>query len=417
MNTRFVLAIAGLLLVSGASAAPAIGTSLSVKLLADDNLYLQNPAPLIAGETIVGSPSNEFATGVDLGAVLTAGWKRRASDSIELGYAPDVVRYPGHASEDHTDHVLTANAATAGSGWSAEIKTRVAAIDGGTDAPIYNALGGTPAIGGEPVRARRAQSIVRVAGKIFRDAPAGFVRGVFAASDQDFRVRERAIVGYCNYADRSEDSAGLEGGWRAWRNVALVASARVGRQRQQNILGAPINFSNTFTRWLAGVEGSPLPALKLAALFGPDIRHYGTSVRSGFSREQRTTYGEASATWTPTKTDTVALTAKRYLWLSSGGRGAYADLVLNLSWRRRMGTGWSASVAGNYHEGDTGHFNPWSPRHDRICTGTLGIGRAFAANTRVDLEFIGDWATSLVPNTPARAYQRSIVTLGVARRW
>lgn len=417
MRTRFVLTIASFLVARFAAAAPVFTTSAAARVLHDTNLYLQNPAPLAAGQTRPGVPADENANAVDVSASVVATWKALTNATMEVGYAPDAIRYANHASENHTDHVVTANAVASADGWTGDIKARVALVDGSSDAPIYNRIGATPAIGGEPVRARRAQTIARASGKISRELGSGFVRVVVSAFDQNFHTVERATTGYCNYADRGESSAGAEAGWRIWGNLALVGGTRFGFQRQANVLGVPLNYSNTFTRGVAGLEGAATRTLKLSALVGPDGRHYGESVRSGFKRRQQTAYGEMSATWAPTKSDTIMLSGKRYLWLSSAGRGAYADAIADLSWRRKLAAAWSATLSTNYHEGDTSHFNVWSPRHDRVYTETIGVSRVFAAKARLELEAMHDWGVSLLPNTPGREYRRWIFAASIARSW
>ena len=416
MRSRFILAVLASFAVRRASAAPTIATSATARVLQDSNLYLQNSAPLVAGQVRPGVPADEAAVALDVSAAVQATWKAPTA-SVDLGYAPELVRYAAHATEDHTDHVLTVNAAGSAAGWTADLKTRATFVDGAKDAPIYNALGATPAIGGEPVRARRAQVIARASGKLSRPLGHGFVRGVFSAFDQDFHTIERSAIGYCNYADRGETSVGVEAGQPLWGSVSLVGGTRVGFQRQANVLGVPLNYSNTFTRWLGGVEGTPTKSLKLSILVGPDIRHYGRSVRSGFKREQQTGYGEASATWTPTKTDALTLSGRRYLWLSSAGRGTYADTVIDLVWKRKLAAGWSTSAGANYHEGDTSHFNVWSPRRDRVYTVTAGVSRALTSKLRVDVDVMHDWGISMVANTPGREYRRWIVGASVTRRW
>jgi hypothetical protein len=388
-----------------------------VRVLYDSNLYLEDRVPLAAGQSSPALPFREAATAVDAMAAMGVKWRAKSGATADLGYAPEVVRYLEHASESHLDHVLTANLSASAGAWSTDWKTRYLYVDGSNDSPIFSGLGGTPAIGGEPVRARRTQAIARVAGKITRQSGRGFVRGVFSSFDQQFHTRELNAAGYCNYADRDESSVGLDAGYRPADRIAFVVAERTGFQRQANVLGVPLNYSNTFTRWLVGVEGTLLRSLKLTLLAGPDLRHYGESVRTGFAREQRTGYAELSAMWTPTKTDSVALTAKHYLWFSSAGRGAYADTVADLAYKRVLGPTWNIGAAANFHEGNTSHFNPWSPRRDRIYTGTLTLGHSLGAKTRVEAEVMHDWSGSLVPNTPAREYSRWITSVSLVRSW
>lgn len=420
MRTHLVvLGTAALVLASPfvAIGAPATSLSTSVRLLEDTNLFLQEEAPLASGQTQRATPANVHDTAADALASVSLSWKRGPGQTIDLTYSPELVRYFDHASENHTDHTVTGNLACQNGPWTLEAKGRYLHIDGSDEAPIYNALGGTPAIGGEPVRARRSQAIARGSAKLVRRYNGGWTRGVAALFDQQFHTRERTALGYCNYTDRGEATVGVETGLEAGKDLALVAGVRVGRQRQANVLGAPLNFSNTLARYLVGLEGKVGKALKLSVLAGPDVRHYGASARAGFERTQHTAYGEANATWTPDKRDTLALSSKRYLWVASGGRGLYADALVDLTWKRQLSDKWSGSVGYNWHDYDTSHFNAWSPRHDRVYLTTLGVSRVFNAKTRIDLDLLNDRGRSLVANTPGREYTRWTTALTVAHNW
>jgi hypothetical protein len=398
------------------AAAPAVTTTASARVLHDTNLYLQNSAPLAAGQTAAALPDREGATALDAAAGVGLRWVGAHKATADLGYGAELFRYFGHSTEDHTDHTLSAGGAATAAGWSADAKARYLYVDGSDDSPIFSGLGGAPAIGGEPVRARREQAIARASGKVTREISAGFVRAVFSIYDQQFYTKERNLAGYANYADRNETSAGLEAG-QGFGGLTVFAGVRAGFQRQANVLGVPLNYGNTFTRWLAGVEGAATKTLKVSFLAGPDLRHYGESVRSGFERSQHTGYGEAAVTWAATSADTLALTAKHYLWLSSAGRGAYADTVVDLSWRRKLSEAWSAGIGGNVHDGDTSHFNPWSPRHDHIYAGTLNVGRTLPHKLRLDCDVMHDWSRTYVINTPAREYSRWITSVALSGTW
>jgi hypothetical protein len=416
MHSRFVSGLAALSTVAALHGAPAIRTTASVRLLEDTNLYLQNPAPLAAGQSRPALPARESVVAADAAVMINGAWHLGGA-KLEFGYAPEVLRYFDHGSEDHTDHVFTAAAASQSGAWTSEFKARYLYTAGSHEAPIYNGLGGSPAIGGEPVRARRAQAIGRANGKIVHALGAGFARGVFSLYDQNFRTTERTTPGYCNYADRNESSAGIDTGWRTGKKFALVTGARVGFQRQSNLLGVASNYSNTFTRWLAGVEGAVSPTIRLSLLAGPDIRRYGRSVRAGFARYQRTGYGEGTGSWTPTSTDIFALSAKHYLWLPAGGRGTYVDTVVDLSWKRSLTATWAGTASANFHDGNTGRFNPTVPRHDHIYTGALGLSRSFPNRTHLDFDMLHDRGVSLLSDTPSRAYSRWIGSVSVGRSW
>jgi hypothetical protein len=405
-------------LVPAGLAAPALTTSaLAVRVLYDDNVFLQDNAPLAPGQTAAALPARGGAFSTTLGASLGLTWKPGSETKIESSYAPEVSRYSSYQSENHTDHRFTVNATGAAGDWRYETKANWLSTTGAHESPVFNRLGGSPPIGSEPVRARRAQEIAKATGRVTRSWNGGFVRGVFAVNDQDFHTRQSSAAGYANYVDRGEWTAGVDLGWKLRPDLSLLTAIRQGRQHQADLLGVPLNYTNTLTRWLVGAEGQVTKTFKLNLLAGPDVRHFGAAVRPGYDRSQTATYWEAGATWTPAKTDVLTLSGRHYLWVSSGGRGVYLDTVYDLSWKHQFTPAWNLTTGLNQHTGYTGRYNPTAPRHDvvRAVTGTLT--RVIDAKTKLELGLAQDWADSLVPNTPGREYRRRICTVGCSRLW
>lgn len=411
----FLVALALPAAVAVAAAAD-FSAALAARVQADDNVFLQNDAPLAAGQTRAALPAHAGDVVADLGLNLGLKWKLGPALALGASYAPEIFRYSRHSSENHTDHRLGLAAIGAADGWQYETRASLLLTDGSRDSPVFNRLGGAPSIGGEPVRARRAQDLLKVNGRLTRVWAGGFVRGVLAGYEQDFHTRERAIPGYANYVDRSEWSGGADLGWNVRPGLALVAGARYGRQRQANLFGVPLNYTNTFTRWLAGVEGAVAPGWKFSLLAGPDVRRFGSAVYANFDRRQRTAYWEGAVAWEPRPADTLAFTAKHYLWLSSAGRGAYLDTVYDLAWNHRFGPAWSLTAGANYHTGNAAHYNS-VPRHDAIYTGRVALARTLGLHTKLEVSLLHDWGESFVPRTPGREYRRWLSTLGVAHAW
>jgi hypothetical protein len=422
MCIRFATFFALACLVSGAACAapstqPDYSATISARVLYDDNVFIQDAAPLAIGQTIPALPARAGAFVGSLGVNLGVTWKHSPALQLDLGYAPEVFRYSRYQSENHADHRFTANVLGSSGAWRYEAKTGWLSTFGSTDSPVFNRLGGSPPIGSEPVRARRAQDILKSSGRVTRTLSRGFVRGVFALSDQDFHTRQSPTAGYANYVDRGEWSAGGELGWAVRPDFFLVAAARTGRQHQADLLGSPVDYTNTLTRWLFGAEGKISANWKFSLLAGPDVRRFGSDVRAGFDRHQSTTYWEAAASWTPTKADLITLGSRHYLWVSSGGRSIYLDTVYDLAWKHQLGPAWSLNSGYNQHRGYTGRFNPLAPRDDVIHALTLGCSHALDAKTKIDLGVARDWSVSGLPATPGREYHRWIYTAGYSRRW
>lgn len=393
--------------------------TLTAKVATDSNLFLMDDAPLAAGQTVASVPAEASAV---VGSVaLNLGWKWTASPrlALDLGYAPERIHYRHYASENHTDHrfSLAATGRTADGHWLCDTKAAWLVTEGSEETPTFNRLGGSPALGGEPVRSRRSQDVLKASGRLTRTLDHGFVRGAFALVRQDFHTVESATPGCANYVDRGEWSVGPEAGWKLRPSLTLLSAVRAGRQTQADLLGISENYSNTITRWLVGAEATVSPSLKFNFLAGPDVRRFNRTVRAGFDRHVTTTYFEASSTWSPTRIDTVTLTGKQYLWFSGGGRGAYIDVVADLAWKHTFTAQWDFAASANYHVGRTGALNLKTPRDDIIPTLTATVGHALDAHTRLEAGFAYDWSISRVPNTPAREYHRRIATLSCSRRW
>ncbi len=421
MSARIYLLLSVLLAVSAPCAptrtSPVLTAGLSAKVSLDNNIYLQEDTPLASGQTQAAVPANASSVASTVGLNLGVTWKAHPALALEAAYAPAVFGFSGHSAENHADHRVTLNATGAASGCSYEIKTRTLFTQGSEDSPVFNRLGGTPAIGGEAMRSRRTQDIYKGSARVLHAGSCGFVRGVLAWSDQDFHTRESPTPGCANYVDRGEWSAGAEAGWNVWHGLALVGGVRQGHQHQNDLLGKSLNYTNSLTRWLVGVEQTASPVLKFSLLAGPDIRRFGAAVRDGFNRSQTTTFIEGSGTWTPDPADSVVVSGLRYLWLSSGGRGSYVDTVCDVTWKHRLAADWSLSAGINRHTGYAGRFNPPSPRHDVILISTLTVSHSLDKKTRVELSVLCEDSDTLVTDTPARAYARTIASLGVERLW
>jgi len=389
----------------------------SIKLLVDSNVYLQSDAPLGSGQTRPSLPAEERDSVVVAG--LNLGWSGQATTGLtaQASYAPEVVRFSRNDTENHTNHRLTLNLSRKTAAWTLEAKNSLLITEGGKEPLVFNRLGGGPSLGGEPVRARRAQTVAKAAWRVSHPVPAGFVRGVFNLLDQDFHVRESPVSGCANYVDRREWNVGAEAGAWLRPGFAAVGAVRAGRQTQANLLGTRLNYSNTFTRWLVGFEGSPRTNLRLSLLAGPDVRRYGDAVRASFDRAQTTTYVEGSAAWVASKADTLTFGVRRWQWLNGGGRAAYLDLSVDAGWKHLLAPGWTLAATANVHRGSCTRYNPGSPRDDLIYTGNVAVSRTLASGTSLEAGVMHDWSDSRVAGTPSREYSRWIISAGWSRVW
>lgn len=419
MSARIIFLCATLLLglPPGLRAVPTLTASLSGRALFDNNVFLQDNAPLAAGQTVAAVPANAEAWVANLAATLRGVWRVSPACTLDASYAPEVFRFSRHQTENHTDHRFALNAAGRAGGNDYDLKTSWLSTDGSHESLIFNRLGGGPPVGTEPVRARRAQDVFKLGGRFTHPFARTFLRATATASEQDFHTRESATYGYANFVDRGEWIAGAEAGW-LWRpGIALIAAVRHGRQQQADLLGVSLNYTNRLTRWLVGTEGTVGKTWKFSLLAGPDDRRFDATVRPGFARVQTTTYFEGAATWTPRAADTLSATAKRCLGFSSGGRGVYVDSLYELTWKHLFAPRWALTTGWSHHEGDITPCNPANPRDDIVTALTAGLTFALNAKTKISADIMQDWSRSFVPATSGRVYHRQIFSAGVTRSW
>ncbi|MET0262075.1 MAG: hypothetical protein ABW223_04205 [Rariglobus sp.] len=379
----------------------------------DDNVFLQDrSATVIPG----GVPDRAGSWFTRVAGGLDVTWKRSPALQLDAGYSVGLVRYEAFSDERHDDHRVDLGAQGKAGPWSYSLKGNVVLVDGADDSPVYGHAGGAPAIGGAAVRARRDQLNTKLAGQITRTFDAGFMRGAADSVSQDFQTRHASTPGYANYVDRSEWTVGVDGGRFVVDDFAVVVGVRTGEQRQADLLGVSHNYTNTLTRVLLGVEGHPRPDLSVRLAGGPDFRHYGPDVANGFDRSRTGRYLEASVSWKPDAKNVVGFTYKDFLWLSSGGRGAYQNSAGNVQWKHEVNARWSATLAADVQVGDNHDYGTTAnERVDWIYTGTLGVTRTFGPKTKLDLSLSREWSESAVANKPGREYTHWLTTVGVSR--
>lgn len=386
----------------------------------DSNIFLQDGGPAVAG---VVSPGEPAKAGTWVGT-LSAGAGYSSAETpagrFTFDYHVDAVRFDDYSSENHDDHRLRVGLKGGADHWKWTASAGVLHTDGSDEGPVYRRVGGGPAIGGEPVRARRDQTISTGSFRATREVEGGWWRVLGDAKYQDFHTKFDALAGLSPYVDRGEFTAGVEAGRDVAPGFALVAGVRAGVQKQED--RPPIegrNSSNSILRALVGVEGKPTKTLKLDVRVGPDFRHFGDELPSSLDRDVTAPYGELAATWTPTEADSVTASGKYAIWLSSAGRGAYEDSIWKLAWSHRFSAVVTARIEGRLATGDSkGYAYPGVKAfNDRIYGGTLGVDFAVAKDTTVSLDAIGDVGDSLIPDRPGREYHRVQVGLGVTRVW
>jgi hypothetical protein len=277
----------------------------------------------------------------------------------------------------------------------------------------FGAPGGAPAIGGIPIRDRRAAIVYRNGFRAFHPHGRWFFRPVVWSYIHDFQTesRPRALFPYYqNYVDRNDFTVGMDTGYKAFPNAYLVVGYRYGFQQEPSLPGETIRYSNDYHRFLAGFEGKITDWLKIIGVAGPDYRDFCCDVAAGFDDHQTRLYYDASAVITPTKRDTLTLAARQFEQPAFGLPSVYEDITWEITWKHQFDAALSASAGFRAYGGD------WlAPvmREDWIYTPGAALSYVHDQHWSAELSYTYDWVESRIPNTSGREFTRHLVSLGL----
>ena len=399
----------------------------------DSNIYLQDNKPIpfnvlqaeAAGLHPVEANKGSFVTTVTPKVGLD--YKPSASFNLSAAYAPEAAFYHSAPSENYVTHrgTLNFNGAIENTSW--ELLNTATYIDGSTVGPTFARTDDIPAIGGIPLRDRRAAFIFRNSFRLTQTEGDWFFRQVASTYIHDFQTdqhyltaAQKALFSYENYVDRQEISGGLDIGYDVGKKTFLVVGYRYGRQDQFTLPGAGgttlhSTYGNAYHRILFGVEGSPASWLKLAVLAGPDIRQFDSGTPAGFDRNKLLYYWDASVTVLPDKNDTLTLKSTRYEQPAFSSFSMYQDIKTDLSWRHKFNDQFSTQIGFTLYVGD------WEKpvnRDDWIYTPNATADYAFNKHLSAELAYSYDWVDSKVPAsvepfTNSHEFTRHLISLAV----
>jgi hypothetical protein len=404
----------------------------TVKETFDSNVYIQDntPEPLnvaaaqAAGLHPVQANKGSFVT--TLTPKVGLDYKPCAAFNLSAAYSPEIAAYTSAEDEDYVTHrgTLNFNGTVEKTSW--ELLNAATYIEGSTQGPTFARPDDIPAIGGIPLRDRRAAFIFRNGFRLTQTVGNWFVRPVASAYIHDFHTDLRpnlnsTVYSYENYIDRQEISGGLDIGYKAFKGTYLVAGYRFGRQDQfKGPFGAAIinsPFGNYYHRILLGVEGSPASWLKLA---GPDIRDFTDKaglqqMYPAFDRNRLLYFWDASVTLLPDKNDTVTLKSTRYEQPAFSSFSMYQDIKTDLSWRHKFNDQFSAQIGFTLYVGD---WKLPTHRDDWIYTPNATVNYNFNKHLSAELACSYDWVDSKVPAsvekyTSSHEFTRHLVSLAV----
>ena len=434
LSRATVLAIAGLaaMPVGAALTNVTYHTEVAVKETLDSNVYLQdnkpNPANVAAAEAAGLHPVSASKSSLVTSLMPKIGLDYKPCDAFNFSaaYAPEFTWYHSASSEDYTTHRGTFNFAGAFDKTSWELLNTATYIDGSKIGPTFARPDDIPAIGGIPLRDRRAAFIFRNGFRLTQEVGKWFFRPVATAYIHDFKTDLRpnlnsTVYSYENYIDRQDISGGLDVGYEVAEKTYLVAGYRYGHQDQFKgpfgpggaIVNSP--FGNDYHRILLGIEGNPASWLKLAVLGGPDIRQFGSGTPKGFDRTGLRYYWDASATVIPTTNDTVTIKSTRYEQPAFSSFSMYEDVKTDLAWRHRFDDKFSAQVGFTLYVGD---WEKPVTRDDWIYTPNVSLAYAITKDLGAEFTYSYDWVDSKIPAsveplTNSHEFTRHLASLAV----
>ena len=404
----------------------------SVRESYDSDVFIEDktPAPAsVAAAQAAGLHPVEADKGSFVTAILPKigiDYKPCPAFNLSVGYAPDIEFFHSADSEDYVAHRTTFNFGGKEGDTSWDLANTATYIDGSTTGPTFARPDDIPAIGGIPLRDRRAAFIYRSNFKLTQTFGKWMIRPVASAYVHDFKTDLRVTPSgapyvYENYIDRQDISGGLDVGYEVANNLRVLMGYRYGRQDQfKSVMsnGAPTNspYGNTYNRILFGAEGAPFDWLKLAILAGPDIRRFDHEV-PGFNPHQVICYVDASVTLLPTKQDSIALAAKRFEQPAFSSFSMYEDITYDLAWKHKFDDHWATSAGFKIYAGD------WQTpvnRNDWIYTPSAGLAYAYDKHLSAELNYSYDWVQNRVSTSApgatyadGREFTRHIISLAV----
>ncbi len=414
------------------------GVDVTLKETYDDNVYIQDVAPLpanvaaaeAAGLTPVQPKQSSFITTVI--PRLTGGYKPGGAFNVLAGYAPEIAMYTSAEEEDYIAHRVTLNFSGKIKDATWELLNTPTFVEGSTIGPTFGRPGDCPAIGGIPLRDRRKQFVLRDNFRTTVPLNKWFVRPVASYYYHDFLTGQRLNPAatsteyfYENYIDRSDVNGGMDVGYNVGRSTFAVLGYRYGQQNQYvgpnpaNTAFTDSPYDSSYNRVLFGVEGNPWSWLKLAALGGPDFRNWGPNTPAGFDTDRLVYWADVSATVSPDKKDAFTLLYRNYEQPAFSSQSVYRDITYGAIWKHKFNDHWAASAGFQLYIGN------WLPpvyRDDWIYTPSAGLAYTYNQHLSAELNWSYDLTENKIPTSDpgatyadGREYSRNLVS--VAMKW
>lgn len=386
--------------VAGGNRKPEFSVKAGVREGFDSNVFLQSETDRADRASWVSTLMGELS-----GAWSTEAWKAR------VGYQPEASFYHSESSEDFVAHRMQGEVHYQEAKTLVDLGVSVTVIDGDSEGPTWTGPGGAPAAGGPAVRDRRDAAVYRGNVRLTQEWGRWFLRPVVTGYDHDFQTVQRATPGYQNYVDRSEVTAGLDGGRSVAPGLRAGLGYRYGVQDESHLLGYPEEYDNQFHRFLAVLEGPVAKWVRASISAGPELRRYGADVPQSFrERDVVNFYVDASVTLVPGKSDSVVVSAKQFEQPGFSGRSAYEDLTLDVAWRHCLSPRWTVGAGGRAYNTD---FLEPVVRHDWVLSVNSFVHYDFTKKCGAEASYAYEDGETQDPGASGREYERHWVAVGV----
>ncbi len=385
--------------------------ALSLKETFDSNVYLQDVEPDRNRVPNAVEPFQQsFVT--SLKPFLGIGYTPLKEFNLAVDYAPDFVFYHAEPGEDHVTHVGHVNADGEIKGVQWRTGNMLKWIQGSCEGLYFGGPGGVPALGGIPIRDRRAQFVYLGDVDITWEKNKWFVRPLAHAYWHDFHTIQldpRQYPGYENYLDRREFNAGIDIGHDLNESSRLYVGYRYGQEIQGRTPISPFHYDSEYHRPVAGIEGQPLSWLKANGSVGPDIHHTIHDPSPLFEPNYTTVWANIVVTVMPTEKDDIIFTWKQNTQPAFAATSVYDDIIYDGAYKHRFSDNWGLGAGFRLY---IGNWLAPANREDWIYTARAALTYTHNNHLRAELGYSYDWAESKVPNTEGREFTRHLASIG-----
>ena len=394
----------------------------SVKEGYDDNVYLQDTQPnlTLVPKAALPYQGSFFTT---LTPALFLDYQPSPAFNLSASYVPAISFYYSTPSENNTANKMALNLGGNIStvGW--ELANSLLCIAGSREGLYYGGAptvgGNVPAIGGIPVRDRRAATMYRGRYRATWYLNQFFVRPVTTAYVHDFNTVSKdnrlgqPNYGYENYVDRWEYAGGVDLGYELPNKVQIFLGYRRGFEDDSHMPGSPYNYDTKYNRPLAGIEGQPWPWFKVALALGWDMHQTTSRVPIGFDQEYAKLWSDSSLSFLPTARDTFTFRFTSNTQPAFSSPSIYDDTQYDLSGRHVFSPHWAAGAGVRLYNGDW--FYPVL-RNDWVYTASASLAYTYNAHLSTELTYSYDWTDCRIPQIPdtsGREFNRNLFWLAV----